>query len=120
VVEAYRLTGREVQVARLVARGVSTDEIASTLFVSRHTVSDHLKAICEKVGVSSRGELASKLFADHDSPAQPQSRRAMRLDLDAAGVSGAVSCRSYCFGEFVDAGADRGFGHLRVAGSHAA
>jgi ATP/maltotriose-dependent transcriptional regulator MalT len=34
VVEAYRLTGREVQVARLVARGLSTNEIASTLFLS--------------------------------------------------------------------------------------
>ena len=65
VVEAYRLTGREVQVARLVARGLSTDEIASSLFVSRHTVRDHLKAIFQKVGVSSRGELTSKLFAEH-------------------------------------------------------
>jgi DNA-binding CsgD family transcriptional regulator len=69
VVEAYCLTGREVQVARLVARGLSTDEIASTLFVSRHTVRDHLKAIFQKVGVSSRGELTSKLFAEHyDKP----------------------------------------------------
>ena len=66
VVEAYRLTGREVQVARLVARGLSTNEIASTLFLSPHTVRDHLKAIFQKVGVSSRGELTSKLFADHD------------------------------------------------------
>jgi hypothetical protein len=40
VVEAYRLTGREVQVARLVAQGLSTNEIASTLFLSRHTVRD--------------------------------------------------------------------------------
>jgi DNA-binding CsgD family transcriptional regulator len=64
VVEAYRLTGREVQVARLVARGLSTNEIASTLFLSPHTVRDHLKAIFQKVGVSSRGELTSKLFAE--------------------------------------------------------
>jgi DNA-binding CsgD family transcriptional regulator len=66
VVEAYRLTGREVQVARLVARGLSTDEIASTLFVSRHTVRDHLKASFQKVGVSSRGELTSRLFTALD------------------------------------------------------
>ena len=65
VVEAYALTAREVEVTRLTARGLSTDEIAATLFVSRHTVRDHLKAIFEKVGVSSRGELTSKLFAEH-------------------------------------------------------
>jgi DNA-binding CsgD family transcriptional regulator len=65
VVEAYSLTTREVEVTRLVARGLSTDEIASGLFLSRHTVRDHLKAIFEKVGVSSRGELTSKLFAEH-------------------------------------------------------
>jgi DNA-binding CsgD family transcriptional regulator len=65
VVEAYGLTGREVEVTRLIARGLSTDEIASTLFLSRHTIRDHLKAIFEKVGVSSRGELTSKLFAEH-------------------------------------------------------
>ncbi|HKO29209.1 MAG TPA: helix-turn-helix transcriptional regulator [Solirubrobacteraceae bacterium] len=65
VVEAYGLTSREVEVTRLIARGLSTDEIASTLFLSRHTIRDHLKAIFEKVGVSSRGELTSKLFAEH-------------------------------------------------------
>jgi DNA-binding CsgD family transcriptional regulator len=68
VVEAYGLTAREVEVTRLVARGLSTDEIASTLFLSRHTVRDHLKAIFEKVGVSSRGELTSRLFAEHYYP----------------------------------------------------
>jgi DNA-binding CsgD family transcriptional regulator len=65
VIEAYGLTAREVEVTRLIARGLSTDEIASELFLSRHTVRDHLKAIFEKVGVSSRGELTSKLFAEH-------------------------------------------------------
>jgi DNA-binding CsgD family transcriptional regulator len=65
VIEAYGLTPREVEVTRLIARGLSTDEIASTLFLSRHTIRDHLKAIFEKVGVSSRGELTSKLFAEH-------------------------------------------------------
>jgi DNA-binding CsgD family transcriptional regulator len=65
VVEAYGLTAREVEVTRLVARGLSTDEIAAELFLSRHTVRDHLKAIFEKVSVSSRGELTSKLFAEH-------------------------------------------------------
>jgi DNA-binding CsgD family transcriptional regulator len=65
VVEAYGLTARGVEVTRLTARGLSTDEIAATLFLSPHTVRDHIKAIFEKVGVSSRNELTSKLFAEH-------------------------------------------------------
>jgi DNA-binding CsgD family transcriptional regulator len=65
VIEAYGMTPREVEVTRLIARGLSTDEVASTLFLPRHTIRDHLKAIFEKVGVSSRGELTSKLFAEH-------------------------------------------------------
>jgi DNA-binding CsgD family transcriptional regulator len=65
VVEAYGLTGREVEVTRLVARGLSTETIAARLHLSRWTVQDHLKAIFEKVDVSSRAELTSKLFAEH-------------------------------------------------------
>lgn len=65
IVEAYGLTAREVDVTRLVARGLKTDEIGAELFLSPHTVRDHLKAVFEKVGVSSRGELVSQLFAEH-------------------------------------------------------
>jgi DNA-binding CsgD family transcriptional regulator len=64
VVEAYGLTPREVEVTRLVARGLSTPEIATTMLLSRHTIGGHLKAIFEKVGVCSRGELTSRLFAE--------------------------------------------------------
>ncbi len=36
--------------------------------MSRHTVRDHVKAIFAKVGVSSRGELVAKLFAEFYEP----------------------------------------------------
>ena len=32
---------------------------------SSHTVRDYIKAVFDQVGVSSRGELVAKLFADH-------------------------------------------------------
>jgi DNA-binding CsgD family transcriptional regulator len=65
IVEAYELTAREVDVTRALARGLSTVEIARELHLSRYTVQDHLKSVYEKVGVSSRGELVAKMFADH-------------------------------------------------------
>jgi len=69
VVEAYGLTPREREVVRGIARGLSTPDIAAELFLSSHTVRDYIKSVFEKVGVSSRGELTAKLFAEHYSGA---------------------------------------------------
>ena len=68
IVEAYGFTQRELEVTRAIARGLGTAEIAAHLFVSQHTVRDHVKSVFEKVGVSSRGELVAKVFADNYSP----------------------------------------------------
>jgi DNA-binding CsgD family transcriptional regulator len=68
IVEAYGLTQREQQITRAVARGLSNPEIGVHLSLSTHTVRDHLKAIFAKTGVTSRGELVAKLFADHYAP----------------------------------------------------
>ncbi|MFG3256478.1 response regulator transcription factor [Streptomyces sp. NPDC048172] len=71
VAEAYGLTARELQITQLVARGIGTAEIASTLAISPHTVRDHIKALFAKIGVSSRGELVARLFTEHYWPAMP-------------------------------------------------
>ena len=68
IAQAYELSTREQQITELIARGVSTAEIAEQLFLSIHTVRDYVKAIFEKVGVSSRGELVATLFAEHVVP----------------------------------------------------
>jgi DNA-binding NarL/FixJ family response regulator len=68
VADAYRLTARERQVTRLVARGLCTDAIAARLYLSSWTVQDHLKAIFEKVGVTTRGELVARLFFQQQVP----------------------------------------------------
>ncbi|WP_372788028.1 response regulator transcription factor [Paraconexibacter sp.] len=65
IVQAYGLTPRETEVMHMITRGAKTAEIADTLYLSPHTVRDHVKAIFEKVGVSSRGELVATVFADH-------------------------------------------------------
>jgi DNA-binding NarL/FixJ family response regulator len=52
------LTGRELQLARLVVDRKTNREIAAELFLSQKTVETHLRNIFRKVGVSSRVELA--------------------------------------------------------------
>ena len=55
------LTPREVEVLKLLARGMSNKEIASTLFISAKTVANHIEHIYAKINVSSRA--AAALFA---------------------------------------------------------
>ena len=61
---AYGLSRREQQVCHEVVAGHSTAGIASRLFLSPHTVQDHLKAVFTKLGVRSRGELVARLRAE--------------------------------------------------------
>ena len=66
--EASGATPREREVATLLARGLSNAEIADTLVLSRHTVTDHVKSLYEKVSVTSRQELVARVFLDEYLP----------------------------------------------------
>jgi DNA-binding NarL/FixJ family response regulator len=48
------LTAREVEVLRLVAQGLTNEQVAQRLVISARTVDTHLTAIYSKIGVSSR------------------------------------------------------------------
>ncbi len=54
------LTARELEVLRLLARGLRNKEIAARLFVSERTVNFHLANIYQKLNVSGRTEALSK------------------------------------------------------------
>jgi NarL family two-component system response regulator LiaR len=53
-----KLTQREVEVLRLIARGLSNADIADRLFLSDGTVRNHVSAILAKLGVSDRTQAA--------------------------------------------------------------
>ncbi|GAB4445440.1 MAG: hypothetical protein OHK0015_47730 [Chloroflexi bacterium OHK40] len=58
------LTAREVEVLRLVARGLTDAQVADELVLSRRTVSTHLTSIYSKLGISSRSA-ATRFALEH-------------------------------------------------------
>ena len=55
-VPAPRLTEREIEVLKLVARGMNNRDIAKELFISENTVKNHVRNILEKLQIHSRME----------------------------------------------------------------
>ena len=55
-VPAPKLTDREMEVLRLVARGMNNRDIAKELFISENTVKNHVRNILEKLQIHSRME----------------------------------------------------------------
>jgi DNA-binding CsgD family transcriptional regulator len=60
-----KLTPREQEVARLVARGLSNREIASHLTLSEHTVATHVRNVLKKLGLNSRNQIAAYFTERH-------------------------------------------------------
>ena len=54
--EAAPLTEREIEVLRLMTRGMDNAQIAETLAITEHTVKFHVSNIYSKLGVRSRTE----------------------------------------------------------------
>lgn len=50
------LTGREVEVLQLIAKGKTSREIGELLFISENTVKNHVRNILDKLGLHSRNE----------------------------------------------------------------
>lgn len=57
----HRLSPREEEVCRAMLRGLSDDEIATSLGVGTHTVKAHAKALFAKLEVAGRGGLLAKV-----------------------------------------------------------
>ena len=63
-----QLTDREVEVLRLVARGMANREIAEELVISENTVKNHVRNILEKLHLHSRVEAAVYAHRQHLLP----------------------------------------------------
>jgi DNA-binding NarL/FixJ family response regulator len=66
--QALGLAPREAAVALAVLRGQRTAAIAADLALSPYTVQDHVRHVCDKLGVHSRRELAALLLGTTRPP----------------------------------------------------
>ena len=61
LMDQFQLTRAEARVALYLAEGLSTDEVAVALSISRHTVRRHIEKVLRKLGVESRADIAARL-----------------------------------------------------------
>jgi DNA-binding CsgD family transcriptional regulator len=61
-----QLTVQERQVSRLAAQGMTNQQIADRMFLSRHTVGYHLHKVYAKLGITARAELGQLDLNDDD------------------------------------------------------
>ncbi len=54
---AFNLTGREIEILRLIKAEKSTKEISELLFLSTHTIDTHRKNICKKLKITTSNGL---------------------------------------------------------------
>ncbi len=59
------LSEREVDVLRLISQGLSNAQIGERLFISLHTVANHVQSILEKTGAANRTEAAAYAIHHH-------------------------------------------------------
>jgi PAS domain S-box-containing protein len=82
-VATAKLTPRQQQVLESLLTGQSKKEIAFALHISAHTVHNHVKAVYQAFGVSSRGELLARCLGAgtaEDAPAPAAADRTARTE----------------------------------------
>ena len=60
-----QLTKRELEICRLIAKGLSSERIAKLLYITEGTVKNHTLSIYEKTGIRNRTKLAVKYAVEY-------------------------------------------------------
>ena len=68
VISSNPLSRREREVAELVAQGLTNREIAERLFISERTAEGHVQSIRNKLGFSSRTQIAAWTVQQRGEP----------------------------------------------------
>ncbi len=58
----HHISRREKEILELLSYGYSSPEIATSLYISRHTVNDHRKALLTKLSVKNVAQMIRKGF----------------------------------------------------------
>jgi len=69
------LTPREIEVARLIAAGLTNPTIAERLCISRETVKTHVSNILSKLGLENRRAIRDAIEKKSYAPERPAHRR---------------------------------------------
>ena len=77
------LTKREMEICKMLAKGLSRDEICSRLFIAQGTVKNHVTSIYEKLGVSNRAKLVAK-YLEYENAITVVSNPHVPVDTDPA------------------------------------
>jgi DNA-binding NarL/FixJ family response regulator len=64
-----QLTGRQLDVLRCVALGMSNDQIVAELVIAAGTVTKHLESACARLGVTSPTAALARVFGDAEPAA---------------------------------------------------
>lgn len=65
----YHFSTRERDIIQMILKGKSNKEIEQELFISPHTVKNHIYHIFQKAGINSRGQLVSMILQSSSEPA---------------------------------------------------
>ena len=62
-ISEFNLTKRETEVVENVIDGQTNQQISEDLYISEHTVKDHIRHIMQKMGVRNRTSIIRKVYA---------------------------------------------------------